>query len=524
MCDSDKVIGSISDVHIHPNVLEAAIQGRTAEAHRNVTCKLGEPATGIDFALVEGGLVTGVILDDATGRSVPRAGGVAYASHAEFPYRGFWRATTDEQGHYSLRLPEGEYWLHATATGYKYRGKQPWLHQVEVIEAQTIESFDIRLTPEPRVGGIVVDAEGNPVVGAYVRAVEPLREKIVTQEDGRFQVRVGYDGLPMEIFAGHKDRGLAGRTVASQATNNARIVLEPGAYITGQVLDPQDNAVAGVKVAAHYHTKPNTPHSLPRIRLPGVTADDNGVFRIGPLPSDVDLLVYVQGKDGRCISDRCWPETVSLRPGEERDIGPTTLDRQGRKLVGRVMDAERELVPGCVVLELQDKIITRADELGAFQLTGIPYLDYDSVPYQFYEATVLAIHPRLPLFAGKQRIDPDRGLELDMVLEPLGAIKGRLLADDGQPIPDFLVEISARDLPYMSWPGDIAQYQRGAQLMAKTATDQDGRWHFDGLIPGFRYSVSARDTQRQLTLFSESITPQPGQTIDLGDIDKNEPQ
>lgn len=60
--------------------------------------------------------------------------------------------------------------------------------------------------------------------------------------------------------------------------------------------------------------------------------------------------------------------------------------------------------------------------------------------------------------------------------------------------------------------------------MAKTATDQHGRWHFDGLIPGFRYSVRARDTQRQLTLFSESIETEPGQTIDLGDIDENKPQ
>ncbi len=512
------------NVHISPNTPGPAVHGRTAAAHRMVTCKVGEPATGIDFELVEGGLVTGAILDDATGQPVPRASVTAYASEADFPYSGFWHAGTDGQGYYSLRLPPGEYWLQATAGGYKYRGKQPWLHEVQVAEGQTVANLDMRLTPEPQVGGVVVDPEGNPVAGAYVRAVGHLWGDVVTEEDGRFQVKVGYDGLPTEVFAGHKDTGLAGRTVVAEATDNARIVLEPGAHVTGRVLDPDGNGVGGVKVAAHYRTKPNIPHSLPRIRLPGVTADDNGAFRIGPLPSDVDLLIYVKGEDGRYISDRIWPETVSLRPGEERDFGPTTLDRQGRKLVGRVMDAERELVPGCVVLEVQNKIITRADELGAFQLSGIPYLDYDSVPGQFYEATVLAIHPRLPLFAGEQRIDPDWGFELNMVLEPLGAIKGRLLGDDGQPIPDFVVELSARDLPSMPWPSDIAQYQRGAQLMSKTVTDQDGRWHFDGLIPGFRYSVWARDTQRQLTLFSESIDTEPGETINLDDIDKNEPQ
>lgn len=109
-----------------------------------------------------------------------------------------------------------------------------------------------------------------------------------------------------------------------------------------------------------------------------------------------------------------------------------------------------------------------------------------------------------------------------MVLEPLGSIKGRLLDEEGRPIAKQRVELVATDIPYVAWPDALSAHRYEAKLRAETTTDGDGKWSFDGLLPGFDYYVTARDTDdgRTPSLFSERIATEPGATIDLGDITK----
>ena len=220
------------------------------------------------------------------------------------------------------------------------------------------------------------------------------------------------------------------------------------------------------------------------------------------------------------IAESDWPEEFVLEPEEERDLGTATVDMAGQSIRGRVMDAERNPVEGCIVVDLQSEAMARTNELGVFEITGLPYRDVRSSPPQSYEAVLIAVHPDLKLYATEVKMDPDWGFEAHMVLEPLGSIKGRLLDEEGRPIAKQRVKLTATDIPYVAWPDALSAHRYEAKLRAETTTDGDGRWSFDGLLPGFDYYVTARDSDdgRTLSLFYERVATEPGATIDLGDI------
>ncbi len=135
------------------------------------------------------------------------------------------------------------------------------------------------------------------------------------------------------------------------------------------------------------------------------------------------------------------------------------------------------------------------------------------------------MHPKLPLFAAEAGIDPDWGFEPNLVLEPLGKVKGRLLDPEGRPMADHEVALEVnRMLPEPVNPRYYRElYERDARLQQETVTDADGNWVFEGLIGALKYAVSARPRGSYQTLFHKWITPEPGQTIDLGDITAREP-
>lgn len=225
----------------------------------------------------------------------------------------------------------------------------------------------------------------------------------------------------MEICVLDIERGLVGRQSFTEEAPDARIVVEPGAVATGQVVDPEGKGIAGLSVAASYIAPVANPFGpLAEVRLPATAADAEGRFRLPWLPHDVELTIYVDGEDGRFISERKWTKSVTLPQGGELDLGPTVLDRAGQTLAGRVMDAERKPIFGCTVVDWGTGTIAKTDGVGRFELTGLPLLSYAGAVDQPYRPNLLAIHPEEPLFCGAGDVDPAWGYELDMVLEPPG--------------------------------------------------------------------------------------------------------
>ncbi len=509
-------------VSIHWLVSVGAVGDRTTMPHRDVKCDLDAPATGIDFELIEGGLVTGTLRDERSGEGVTRGSVAAYASRDDFPFGAFWQAMSGRDGAYRLRLPAGTYWLHGQANGYEYRGTEPWLHEVKVEQAQTVAGFDIALTPTPRIAGTVIDLDGTPVAGAAIRTPEQFAPTPVTGADGRFDIPVGYGGLPTEVCAVDTERGLVGRVTIAQETTEAEIVLAPAVVATGQVVDPDGNGIARIGVAAKYVPPIDAGSTILDIALATVQTDAEGHFRLPCLPHGVEVTIYVDGEDGRFISERKWAKSVTLPPGEDIDLGPTVLDRAGQRLAGRVMDAERQLIAGCTVVEIGTRRVVTTDDLGRFELTGLPILDFPNVPDQFYECSIIAADADRKLFAGTARVDPAWGYDLDLVLEPPGAVRGRALDATGAPMTGLQMHLDAAGIYRDQWPSEAADIRDRVVLLEQTTAADDGAWEFEGLIPGLRYQVWGIIAGNADARIYRDFMPIPGDTVDLGDVSPNE--
>ncbi len=506
-------------VSIHWPASAKTVGDRTAAAHPSVKCDIDAPATGIDFELIEGGLVTGTIRNARTNELLPGASVIAYASQSGFPSGGSWQAATSADGVYNLRLPPGTYLLQGQASGYQHPGQDPNVPAVTVEAGRTVNGPDIALMPIPRIAGTVVDVDGNPVAGAAVSTIQYYGREMVTDAEGRFDVEVGYFGLPTEICVVDTERGLVGRLSFTEETTDARIVLEPGEGATGQVVDPEGKGLGGLSVAASYIAPIEKEHMpLPQVRLPATSTDAEGYFRLSWLPHGVELTIYVAGEDGRFISERKWAASVALPQRFQLDLGPTVLDRAGQTLAGRVMDAERELIPGCVVVDLGTRRTVKTDEVGRFEFTGLPLLAYEGAVDQPYRPNLLAVHPDETLFCGASDVDPAWGYELDMVLEPPGKVRGRIVDAEGKPTVGVMVNLMSNGTGYIQWPDALAEYASTITTRSEMRSREDGTWEFGGLVPGLQYAVYPTGGADQPTRFYEQFMPIPGDTVDLGDL------
>ncbi len=517
--------------------------GLTAPAKYGVQCTPDQTLDGIDFDLIEGGLLSGTVTEAQSGKPLPGMTVTIHQSDTETSGYMQWRQETDANGHYSFRLAPGQYLISgAFSAEYYARGADLSQQTIEIVNGQTVEGIDLHAKPQPKMSGVVADEHGEPVANASVKQV-PLGAPLVqSDQNGHFELLVP-EPLPTEILARSGPGRLVGRVVVTDGDEEVQVRLQPEATVTGRVATPDGDGISEVLVKAEYEPEQGergpaypTPFTAP---VASALSDENGRFELGLLPSDVAINVTILGDRRPYLKSSDWPENVVLQPGETTDLGTAVIDMKGRSITGRVMDAERELVPGCLVIDLfeTDRFSSlfpgysgtqaRTDQLGCFELTGLPY-HYPNpwaTKLRPYEATLLAMHPELPLFAADARIDPDWGFETNLVLEPLGKVKGRLLDPEGRPMADHEVALGVSHMP----PEPVNPryyhelYERGARLQQKTVTDADGNWVFEGLIGALKYVVSARPRGSYQSLFHEWITPEPGQTIDLGDITAREP-
>jgi len=516
----------------------------TAPVKYGIQCAPDQTLDGVDFDLIEGGLLSGTVIEAQTGQPLPGMTIMLSQTATQTSGYMYWRQETDANGHYSFRLAPGQYHISGAFSVEHYAaGADVSQEAIEIADGQTVERIDFRLQPRPKLSGVVADEHGEPVANASVKQVLRGSSGVQSDQNGRFALPFAPERLPTEVLAQSEDASLVGRVVVTDGAEEVQVRLQPEATVTGRVVTPAGEGMPQVPVKAEYEPEqgdrgPAYP-TLFTAPVASAVSDENGRFVLGLLPRDVAVKLTILGDRRPYLKSSDWPENVVLQPGETRDIGAAVIDIKGRSISGRVMDADRNLLPNCLVIDLFDDPYpflfqgytgsrTRTDQLGRFKLTGLPY-HYPNLwatELHPYEATLLAMHPELPLFAADAVIDPDWGFEPNLVLEPLGKVKGRLLDPEGRPMADHEVALGVNHM--LLEPVNPRYYrelyERGARFQQKTVTDADGNWVFEGLIGALKYAVSARPRGSYQTLFHERITPQPGKTIDLGDIDKNEPQ
>jgi Carboxypeptidase regulatory-like domain len=205
-------------------------------------------------------------------------------------------AESDEEGRFTTVLPEqDEPWrvevvhpesqVHATLTEVPVR-KAP---------GQTVARVRLEV-PDTAMRGEVVDEEGEPVVGARLRALGPgTSPRAASGEKGKFELRGLSPGeWTLEASAdGRQSEPAVVRFEEGHPAEGLRLVLRPQLEMSGQVVGPAGQAIPGALVYASLDQEDRLLAGM----MPRSTTDVSGVFRLR-LPAGtagVRLLVLAPG-------------------------------------------------------------------------------------------------------------------------------------------------------------------------------------------------------------------------------------
>ncbi len=125
----------------------------------------------------------------------------------------------------------------------------------------------------------------------------------------------------------------------------------------------------------------------------------------------------------------------------------------------------------------------------------------------------VVVHHKGRKLAGVKIVDASQGSAQTIKLFPWGEVRGRIIAPDGTPRAN--VQLGAG--PHFSKKPKAAPFDHLPS--SGLATDAEGRFRVDGLVPGLHYGASVSD--RQFGLFGdlfENFTVEPGEVKDLGDV------
>lgn len=298
------------------------------------------PVRDITITMQQGGTLAGTVVDDL-GQPVPFATVRVAGDGPQMWVAEARQAITDRTGNFEITGLE--------RTKLKARAESD-------TAASSIASVDLSTTPEKKdlrlvldvkgtIAGVVVDESNEPLAEIQVNAFPDIlggntpeaislagMSSSMTDGDGRFAIR----GLPEGEYRLRASRSAGGRydwgqqgTPAKTGDKDVRIVLAANGSIVGRLqLDSGDvPKLASVQVGYQ----------------PSVPADTKGEFKLPELaPGKYDL--YVRGPEFAVFVQR----DVEVKSGQPTDVGTLTLVR-GRKLVGRVVDASGNAVPGAKV-------------------------------------------------------------------------------------------------------------------------------------------------------------------------------
>jgi protocatechuate 3,4-dioxygenase beta subunit len=213
------------------------------------------PAEPVTVTLQPAVRVSGRVVDpDAKPIAGAEVGLMAERQRGAFSGTSFaGRTSSDDEGRFLFTdVDPGTLRVSARAVG-----RQPAeLTGVQAVAGKDVADLELVLAPGAAVEGRVVDGEGRPVAGAWVRPVEDrgvrtfgrISASATTDGDGRYVL----DGLPTgpRSIAAEDDQGRrgVGEIDVRAGENRLDIRLSGGAEVAGRVVDAEGAPVAGAEV------------------------------------------------------------------------------------------------------------------------------------------------------------------------------------------------------------------------------------------------------------------------------------
>jgi protocatechuate 3,4-dioxygenase beta subunit len=256
-----------------------------------------------------------------------------------------------------------------------------------------VSEVEIRLPPERRIEGTVVDADRKPRSGVRVTArpsfaddfddVRELVVETVTDEAGRFVLgRLPEGECTVEIATPPDALVPPPRKVTAGARLD--VVLERAAEAIVTVLDPEGRGVADAWVVVW--KEPAERYARDQrgsTEVASARADSLGVALLPRLPPDLVATLAVSRPDGEDVETvRHWrpsPTQVRLRPAA-RILG-RVVDREGRPVaVGRVR-ARSDRGDEDVHVEMERTFAVRGLPTGQEVVLAAETVDFDGGPW-----------------------------------------------------------------------------------------------------------------------------------------------
>jgi protocatechuate 3,4-dioxygenase beta subunit len=440
--------------------------------------------------LERGGVVTGTVVSSA-GRPIDGAR-VVLAGDGPLP-SGFSEdatrnvAVSDARGAFRLEgIGPSPETLSVRATGHAV-AERPGVNAGERVE--------FVLFPGATLQGTVRDDAGRLVEGALVIAAadrpwgeEPPSAR--TDRQGRFEMAGVTPGeYALEAREGGRAPGFGRVVVAPEAEATASLVVSGGGFVTGRLVDDRGRPLRGRARVDAVDDLALPPSMSDRL---AAEARDDGTFALGPLPvGELALGLAAEGRAARRLS------AVVGAPGRTVDLGDVVLDT-GLAITGRVLDGEDRPVPGARITARSETpgepipVEAETGDDGRFDMGGLE-------PGR-YRITVAAAGHASTMARAEAGAEP-----LEVVLEPAGAIGGRVVDGRGRPVREASATATPRGRPALD-----------ASPHRVEADPADGSFRFDDLAAGV-YDVEARASGHG-TAVRPNVRVGAGRTVALGEL------
>ncbi len=404
-------------------------------------------------------------------------------------------------------------------------------------------SFDHVASPSKPIEGVVrLKGTGRPLAGVqvYGSAEESgIQVSAVTDKDGGFRL----DGLPK--IASYRVFALPGAgkpylQVSTTVTDTdglkpipVTIDLPRGVVVKGRLIDKSTGKPVAGRIVEHISLPSNTYEGV------GTPAQlfGPGGFRMTVPPGPALITAQAEGKDLPYTKARL-PEAarrmgVSDQDGEApirvliagshvcrmvdvpADVETFTLDLEltrGATRKGRLVGPDGKPVVGAQVYGLLAEWEVKTLDDASFEVVGLEPGKPRAVSF---------IHKERRL-AGSVAVKPGDGA-LDVRLVPCGSAIGRVVDQDGRPLPGTLVMLVFYDRRGEQIPGGIGFWPQDEIQ----AADREGRFRIDGLNPDLTAHVGFRpgsrpdvflEPEQSKAKILDHLTARPGETVDLGEI------
>lgn len=281
---------------------------------------------------------------------------------------------TGADGRYRVGpLGKGKVALHAMSEVVAASGNTV-LKATQVIELENGEQrsgVDFVLPETHRIQGVVVDPNGDPVLGAIVDVAKSLRDPrqgSFTDGEGRFAV----EDLPKDVFtvsAWHPDFPVA-RADRVPVDTDVRLQFRRASAISGTAIDGSGARVADYAVGLRARSSSVVDDLLQRSPFGPLQARAvDGAFQLANVPAGTYelLLITSDGRAGRI-------DELHLEEGQQLSVGAVRL-AAGASIRGTVVEAGTATPISSAwvgVLGLPEPRAVGTEGSGKFELQGLP--------------------------------------------------------------------------------------------------------------------------------------------------------